>query len=609
MASLEENLKAMVRIFRRECHRVLESERTTIRGSDEMLMALQLTMAEVNKQESGEFGVALSDVLLCWKCLLLDRLQLPGDGSPRPENYELIRQEYESFIKRTNTVDLIDVYSMFKQLRVDTDPEELLTPTQLLRFISGAADCTEERCSVPPCPSTPSSPTTPSSQPRPFTAQMQRVARRVFCSYLGLLVNCKNDLALANALDTPCRSLGRTAFTDIKHAARNNQTSLFLAVTSFVRAIQLGGKGYAPSESSPLRKHLKGLCEFVHFTDQLEEVLGETPGPSMAGAKLVARVRSALLKGRCSGDSMHGAVDAAANLLKEHIGRIHRSHQQSTVTTGISPARMKVHTINHATAYIGRETVKVLQTLLDEEALAPPCSNKAELLSEDPSVLSGAEGSSLLTLYKSPEVVTGTSPKPLRSRVQAAQAEGKVKERGLRSQFACTYVEDDPPLNRVLDFPSSSQLPTCKHPAPKRPAATRPALTSDWDGDSKATSKGSHGLDNVCDEVHPPAVDRQRVNSVSVAALGSRQGNVKTRPAKETQKKKKKSSSDALPLVGKSVKRKHVDGADVSGEENQPPAKKPPPKAPGAPPGKKTSKAPNKKLIAGQGKLTGFFRL
>lgn len=50
MASLEENMKTMVRIFRRECHRVLESERTTIRGSDEMLMALQLTMAEVNKQ-------------------------------------------------------------------------------------------------------------------------------------------------------------------------------------------------------------------------------------------------------------------------------------------------------------------------------------------------------------------------------------------------------------------------------------------------------------------------------------------------------------------------------------------------------------------------------
>lgn len=38
----------------------------------------------------------------------------------------------------------------------------------------------------------------------------------------------------------------------------------------------------------------------------------------------------------------------------------------------------------------------------------------------------------------------------------------------IRSQFACTYKDADLPLNRVLDFPSSSQIPTCVHPAPKR---------------------------------------------------------------------------------------------------------------------------------------------
>lgn len=38
----------------------------------------------------------------------------------------------------------------------------------------------------------------------------------------------------------------------------------------------------------------------------------------------------------------------------------------------------------------------------------------------------------------------------------------------IRSQFACTYKDADLPLNRVLDFPSSSQLPTCVNPAPKR---------------------------------------------------------------------------------------------------------------------------------------------
>lgn len=45
-----ERLKLMVKVFRRECHRVLTSERTTIHGADSMLRVLQLAMAEVNKQ-------------------------------------------------------------------------------------------------------------------------------------------------------------------------------------------------------------------------------------------------------------------------------------------------------------------------------------------------------------------------------------------------------------------------------------------------------------------------------------------------------------------------------------------------------------------------------
>lgn len=48
---------------------------------------------------------------------------------------------------------------------------------------------------------------------------------------------------------------------------------------SFVRAIQLGGKGYAPPDSHPLRGHLKGLSDFVRFTDHLQELMGGTPDP------------------------------------------------------------------------------------------------------------------------------------------------------------------------------------------------------------------------------------------------------------------------------------------------------------------------------------------
>lgn len=43
----------------------------------------------------------------------------------------------------------------------------------------------------------------------------------------------------------------------------------------------------------------------------------------------------------------------------------------------------------------------------------------------------------------------------------------QIKDNIIRSQFACTYKEEELPLSRVLDFPTTSQMPTCLHPAPK----------------------------------------------------------------------------------------------------------------------------------------------
>ncbi|XP_029318063.1 PCNA-interacting partner isoform X2 [Cottoperca gobio] len=394
MEAFGDRLKVIVKVFRRECHRVLHSERTTIHGADGMLMLLQLAMAEVNKQHGQEFKVALSDVLMAWKHLLLDKLHLPPPNFARLENYDLIVEAYESFLKRSNTVDLVDILSMYKQLRlVDSDPEEPVSPIQLFEFLSGNME-------VSGLPDS-SVPSTPSSKGRPCSSQVKMSVRRVFCSYLNLLVNAKNDMALALTLDVPSRTLGRQAFTDVKHAAHNNSTSLFLAVTSFVRVIQLGGKGYAPAESDPLRKHVKGLSDFVHFLDDLEEILGEIPDPSVCGARLVAAVRAVLVKGRSSGDAMYAAADETTKELKERICQLHQIQKliANGSGTGISPARPKAYVVNHCTAYGGRDTVKVLMALLDEEALTPPCRNKADLLSEDQPVLSGAEGTCILNLF------------------------------------------------------------------------------------------------------------------------------------------------------------------------------------------------------------------
>lgn len=64
------------------------------------------------------------------------------------------------------------------------------------------------------------------------------------------------------------------------------------------------------------------------------------------------------------------------------------------------PLQPRTYAINHATAYAGRETVKVLITVLDEEALVPPCRNKAQLLTDDQTILNEAEPICLLSLYK-----------------------------------------------------------------------------------------------------------------------------------------------------------------------------------------------------------------
>nr|XP_019960504.1 PREDICTED: PCNA-interacting partner isoform X1 [Paralichthys olivaceus] len=591
MQAAGDRLRLLVKTFRRECPRVLESERTTVHGADGMLMLLQLAMAEVNKQHGGEFKVSLSDVLMAWKHLLFGKLHLPPPDSARLENYDLIVEAYESFLKRSNTVDLVDVLRMYKQLRqVNADPEEPVSPIQLFEFLTGKMESSELPDS--------SVPSTPSGKSRPCSSQVKTAVRRVFCSYLNLLVNTKNDMALALTLDVPSRTLGRQAFTDIKHAAQSANTSLFLAVTSFVRAIQLGGKGYAPAESDPLRKHVKGLSDFVQFLDNLEEILGEIPDPSVCGAKLVAAIRAVLVKGRSSGDALYAAAEETTKELKERICQIHEVQKRAAngIRTGISPARPRAYAVNHATAFGGRDTVKVLMALLDEEALTPPCANKADLLSEEQPDLCGAEGTCVLTLFRSPEVSTGSSPQPLKNRVQSRLdlLKPKAKDKVIRSQFACTYKDEELPLNRVLEFPSSSQVPTCVHPAPK--VKTSPAVDEE-------SCSGVVGRSTV--KPPPECPNKEQSGKQQGAALKPRSGNAPTRGAGPGNGQKTRDN-----MQSKGNKRKQLDSDQHGGSENQPPEKKRTTSVSVKMPAKNVGKASSKKkLISGQGKLTSFFRV
>ncbi|XP_058424533.1 PCNA-interacting partner isoform X1 [Diceros bicornis minor] len=439
MAVLNQKLVLdMIKEFRRNWHTRCNSERTTVCGADSMLLALQLSMAENNKQHSGEFTVSLSDVLLTWKYLLHEKLNLPVENMEVIDHYEDIRRTYESFLKNSNMLDLIDVYKKWSVLTSNCENNANMSPSQLWDFLSGRQHSVDDETDL-------HTPTSPMSKHNQDNEKEKLLAKKIIYSYLNLLVNSKNDLALAHILNIPDRGLGREAFTDLKHAAREKQMSIFLVATSFIRTIELGGKGYAPSPSDPLRTHVKGLSNFINFIDKLDEILGEIPNPSIAGGRILSVIKIQLIKGQNSRDPFYKAVEEVAQDLDLRIKNIINSQEGDVAysTTDIGPARPKSYAINHDTAYCGRDTVKTLLVLLDEEAASAPTKNKAELLYDDENTIRH-NGTSILTLFRSPTQVNNSLMKPLRERIHESMQEKKfkMKQTLIRSQFACTYKDD-----------------------------------------------------------------------------------------------------------------------------------------------------------------------
>ncbi|NP_001089910.1 PCNA-interacting partner [Xenopus laevis] len=557
----------LIKYFRKEWPVVSDSERTTICGADNMLLTLQLALAEVNKQNGKEFSVSLSDVLLTWKYLVKHKLGLACEDTVVPKDYADIQKTYDLFLKNSNSLDLIDIYE--KISTAGSSEAHFLSSEQLLDFLTNDV-CLSEGTDFPivstPCKN------------NLDTVKVKPTLKRIFLAYLNLLVNAKNDFALAQVLNCPERGLGREAFTDLKHTSRLKNMSIFLVATSFIRTIELGGKGYAPSESDPLRKHLKGLSLFVHFIDRLNEIFGETHDPRTAGELLLSTIKMHLIKGRGSGDPLSEAATEVAQDLDLRIKYLINlvSEDKSSGTTGISPVRPKIRAINRGTASGGRETIKTLLKLLDEEAANPPSKNKADLLcADEENTLFGAF--SLFTLFRSPEQ-TGSSPKALSQRVQKAinKDKPKLKHNLIRSQFACTYKDSNLTQTKQWDFPSMSQVPSCIHPAPK----IVPVL---------------------CFDEEPLENDLQK-------GLKQSSGNIDLKTAEQVKNKPCKN------VGNKRSKRKQVDiqSETTNGQENEPPQKKAVVELTSSKANKQgvsRNKASKNKLITGQAKLTSFFRV
>ncbi|KAM6214766.1 PCNA-interacting partner isoform 5-T5 [Rhynchocyon petersi] len=517
----QKSILDMMKQFRRNWHTLCNSERTTVCGADSMLLALQLSMADSNKQHNGEFTVSLSDVLLTWKYLLHDKLNLSVENMEAVDHYEDIRKNYDDFLKNSNMVDLIDVYKKCRILTSNCEQSDKITPCQLRDFLSGREYAVDDNSEL-------HVPTSPTS----------------------------------------------------KHNQDNEKVA-----TSFIRTIQLGGKGYAPSPSDPLRTHVKGLSNFISFIDKLVEILGEIPDPSIAGGRIISVIKTQLIKGQDSRDPFCKVVEEVAQDLDLRIKNIINSPQgnEPIHTTDVSPARPKSHAINHGTAYCGRDTVKALLALLDEDAAEVPTQNKAELLYDDENIRHH-NGVSLLTLFRSPTQMNNSVVKPLRERIQATLQEKKNTKKQLliRSQFACTYKDDGMISKDKWNSINSASKPWFVLPKENDPSE---GVNSSVGRPAIGTSSGNVQLDN------------------SKNKIKSRKSTGET--GNKNSKRKKVDLDDENILCDDGTELLHQNNTKIpkTSKDSQ---NKLNVKLAGVAKGKSTTKD---KLIIGQTKLTQFFRL
>ncbi|XP_032914643.1 PCNA-interacting partner isoform X4 [Catharus ustulatus] len=496
-----------------------------------------------------------------------------------PENYADVKKAYHAFLARSNMLDLIDIYQKCYSLGLLAE-DESISPVQLLEFISGVMNAQGSSGSVLCTP-------TQINRQDQEHMKVSILAKKSVCSYLSLLVNSKDDLALAHILNVPDRGLGREAFTNLKHVSQERKMSIFLMATSFIRTIELGGRDSASSLYDPLRVHVKGLSNFVNFIDKLQEIVGEVLNTRIAGGRILSTVKMHLIKGRSNGDPFCQAVEEVVQDLDLKIKNIVDSQQETLTasTPGVSPARPKLHSINHGTAYCGRDTVKVLLVLLDEEAVNPPTQNKADLLCDNESLnLCGI--TSVLTLFSSPARSSGSSPKPLRQRILKSM-DGKVikmKQSSIKSQFACTYKND---LSE-MSGQHSHGIPTCK-----RPVLPKQHLKTGKCAEGTNSCLDVPGLGTISESVH---------QTRSYAEMEKLSCQPKKNNSENEQMDLKNDKiicdKESEPSLQKNTKRLKTSNSSEKESDSKIGGKR-----------KQTKTAHKNKLIAGQAKLTRYFQV
>ncbi|XP_022241807.1 PCNA-interacting partner-like isoform X2 [Limulus polyphemus] len=261
---------------------------------------------------------------------------------------------------------------------------------------------------------------------------------QVMTAFIRLLVNSRDELALAMAITSPLVGLSHAAFTHLKHRSMETGMPMCQTAVSYVMKLRLGGKSYAPPLNCSLRPYTKGLGIFVDVLNSLQIIMEEDFSTESAVRRILNILKNKFLK--------LAVPDIKANSIETVFEKLHvltvdllrkQRNNLLSLEQGI-----------HTTTMLGQSTFLVLRELID-------CVNTSTVHLDPMTILSGSGQQrtpmtipSVFAYFRSPEdLIENTEDvKPLRLR----QTEKSQLKKVVVKQFSFSEPKETEESKNVL---------------------------------------------------------------------------------------------------------------------------------------------------------------
>ncbi|XP_076307911.1 PCNA-interacting partner-like isoform X3 [Tachypleus tridentatus] len=424
-------------------YNLFENGHTTFLSEKDHLLALQLSIAGLNKKDKGEYGVMASEVIFAHNSYVKLYCE-DGEGAVVDKTL----QAYMDFLKLGNLIDLWKMSNILEKSMVgnqdlahfvkkcsfllcgrpnnkpernlvnllckDKDIYHVILETPLDTSLQDGSVLNDEKVGImvelieEECLSSVLFNGFSSVSNQGLPSAHEEYVEQVMTAFIRLLVNSRDELALVMAITSPLVGLSHTAFTHLKHRSIETGMPMCQTALSYVLKLRLGGKSYAPSLNCSLRPYSKGLGIFVDVLNSLQTIMEEDFSTESAVRRILNVLKNKLSK-LAVPDINANSIETVSKKLLVLTADFLRKQRNSLLSLeqGIGTTTM-----------LGQMTFIVLRELID-------CVNTSTIHLDPMTIFSGSDQQrtpltvpSVFAYFRSPEDLAESTEdvKPLRIR-------------------------------------------------------------------------------------------------------------------------------------------------------------------------------------------------